>query len=168
MTWKKLWYAVCRIDSNSSALLDADPRTWLQFWNPTCFNNVTTINFQNNRAYKNSSILEITKETNCNSNFPISSISNSYSYTFTCLLFLIWRRSSNEALGNEFILLLAGLLRLGLLEKLSSASSTASGGGEFSHVFPIALPFLLLCIYSACEQRCSGWLRESNARGKSL
>jgi hypothetical protein len=60
--------------------------------------------------------------------------------TIDSLVFaFIRRRSSDEALGDEFILGLAGLVGEDLFQNLPSASSSASGAGELAHVLAVTL-----------------------------
>jgi len=76
--------------------------------------------------------------------------------------------SSDEALRDEFVLLLAGLRSLCLLQDLSSAGSTLSGRGEFSHVFSVSLDLFLFGIDTASEEAAGGGDgRRTRERGKN-
>jgi hypothetical protein len=82
------------------------------------------------------------------------------------------RRNGREALGNEFALGLASLVRLCLLEGLAATGSTLPNDLELAHVFAISLDLLLLGINATCVQgsadahrSCS---KEGGTRGESL
>lgn len=88
------------------------------------------------------------------------------------LVALIRRGSSDEALGDEFILNLAGFVGLNLLQDLSSAGSSASRAREFAHVLAVTLDLLLLGVDTRCEQFRGGgsksWLEKGRLWRKCL
>ena len=61
-----------------------------------------------------------------------------------------------EALGNEFVLFLAGLGGLGLLEQPSAAQASLSGGLELAHVLTVAFHLFLFGIDTASKETSAG------------
>ena len=73
------------------------------------------------------------------------------SSTVVLFLFLlhVWWGNSQEALGDEFVLLLASLASLNLLQHLSTGDALLSTSLEFAHVVPVSLDLLFLGIDTA-------------------
>lgn len=116
----------------------------------------TTI-FIHNRT-KTSSNLQHSKK---NMNNSVHRLTNNYYDIFGAfkksLFFLcVGDWTSNEAFGDEFVFFLTCLGGKRLLQNLSATHSTASGGGKFTHVLPVTLPFLLLGIDTACRKSSRG------------
>lgn len=92
------------------------------------------------------------------------------SSTVVVLLFFIleaWWRNSNEALGDEDILLLTSLTGLNLFHHLSTGNAFLSTSLELAHVVSITLDLLLFGIDTACIQGGNGRRNTEKCRSGS-